>query len=69
MSDIQIASEKVAAIVEAAERAAEELRTTTEQRARERIAEADRAAAAARRRRRRRGRARSWAPLTSRPRR
>jgi hypothetical protein len=43
-SDIQIASRKVAAIVEAAERAAEELRVTTEQRARERIDEATRAA-------------------------
>ncbi len=44
-SDIAIASAKVGAIVEAAERAAEELRLKTEQRARERIAEADRAAA------------------------
>lgn len=43
-SDIAIASERVAAIVEAAEAAAEELRIGTEQRARERIAEADRAA-------------------------
>jgi hypothetical protein len=44
MSDIVVASAKVAAIVEAAERAAEDLRLKTEDRARERIAEADRAA-------------------------
>jgi hypothetical protein len=43
MSEISIASAKVAAIVEAAERAAEDLRHKTEERARERIAEADRA--------------------------
>jgi hypothetical protein len=43
-SHIAIASAKVAAIVEAAEQAAEDLRLKTEQRARERIAEADRAA-------------------------
>jgi hypothetical protein len=39
-----VASAKVAAIVEAAERAAEDLRLKTEERARERIAEGDRAA-------------------------
>jgi OpgC protein len=39
----QIASERVAAIVEAAEQAAEDLRAETERRAREHIAEADRA--------------------------
>jgi hypothetical protein len=44
LSEISIASAKVAAIVEAAERAAEELRLRTEARVRERIAEADRAA-------------------------
>jgi hypothetical protein len=44
VSDIAVASAKVAAIVEAAERAAEDLRLKTEQRARDRIAEADRAA-------------------------
>jgi vacuolar-type H+-ATPase subunit H len=43
-SEIVRASAKVARIVEAAERAAEELRRGAEQRARERIAEADRAA-------------------------
>ncbi|MCW3002030.1 MAG: hypothetical protein JWQ20_1328 [Conexibacter sp.] len=44
MSEISVASAKVAAIVEAAERAAEDLRLKTEDKARERIAEADRAA-------------------------
>ncbi|HWH93606.1 MAG TPA: hypothetical protein VNT03_07075 [Baekduia sp.] len=44
MSEISVASAKVAAIVEAAERAAEDLRLKTEARVRERIAEADRAA-------------------------
>jgi cell division septum initiation protein DivIVA len=44
MSGISVASAKVAAIVEAAERAAEDLRLKTEERMRERIAEADRAA-------------------------
>jgi cell division septum initiation protein DivIVA len=44
MSEISVASAKVAAIVEAAERAAEDLRLKTETRVRERIAEADRAA-------------------------
>ncbi|QEC49670.1 hypothetical protein FSW04_20205 [Baekduia soli] len=44
LSGISVASAKVAAIVEAAERAAEDLRTKTEERVRERIAEADRAA-------------------------
>jgi hypothetical protein len=44
MSEISVASAKVAAIVEAAERAAEDLRLKTEEKARERIAEADRAA-------------------------
>jgi hypothetical protein len=44
MSQISVASAKVAAIVEAAERAAEDLRLKTEEKARERIAEADRAA-------------------------
>jgi cell division septum initiation protein DivIVA len=43
MSQISVASAKVAAIVEAAERAAEDLRHKTEEKARERIAEADRA--------------------------
>lgn len=43
VSEISVASAKVAAIVEAAERAAEDLRLKTEERARERIAEADRA--------------------------
>jgi F0F1-type ATP synthase membrane subunit b/b' len=43
-SGIAVASGKVAAIVEAAERAAEELRLQTEDRVRERIAEAERAA-------------------------
>jgi vacuolar-type H+-ATPase subunit H len=43
-SQISVASAKVAAIVEAAERAAEDLRLRTEERVRERIAEADRAA-------------------------
>jgi hypothetical protein len=43
-SEISVASAKVAAIVEAAERAAEDLRLKTEDKARERIAEADRAA-------------------------
>ena len=42
--DVAIASARVASIVEAAERAAEELRGQTEQRARDRIAEAVRAA-------------------------
>ncbi|WCB94846.1 hypothetical protein DSM104299_03585 [Baekduia alba] len=44
MSEISVASAKVAAIVEAAERAAEDLRLKTEERVRQRIAEADRAA-------------------------
>lgn len=44
-SAIQVASDKVAAIVEAAETAAADLRAQTELRARERIAEADRAGA------------------------
>lgn len=44
-SDIAIASARVAAIVEAAERAADELREQAEARARERIAEAERAGA------------------------
>jgi hypothetical protein len=44
VSEISVASAKVAAIVEAAERAAEDLRFKTEERVRERIAEADRAA-------------------------
>jgi hypothetical protein len=44
MSEISVASAKVAAIVEAAERAAEDLRLKTEEKARARIAEADRAA-------------------------
>jgi hypothetical protein len=44
LSEISVASAKVAAIVEAAERAAEDLRLKTEERVRERIAEADRAA-------------------------
>jgi hypothetical protein len=44
MSAISVASAKVAAIVEAAERAAEDLRLKTEEKARQRIAEADRAA-------------------------
>jgi hypothetical protein len=44
MSAIAVASAKVAAIVEAAERAAEDLRLKTEEKARQRIAEADRAA-------------------------
>jgi uncharacterized protein (DUF885 family) len=44
MSEISVASAKVAAIVEAAERAAEDLRLKTEDKARSRIAEADRAA-------------------------
>ncbi|MDX6701692.1 MAG: hypothetical protein QOF26_1918 [Baekduia sp.] len=44
MSEISVASAKVAAIVEAAERAAEDLRLKTEEKVRERIAEADRAA-------------------------
>lgn len=44
LSEISVASAKVAAIVEAAERAAEDLRLKTEARVRERIAEADRAA-------------------------
>jgi hypothetical protein len=44
MSEISVASAKVAAIVEAAERAAEDLRLKTEEKSRERIAEADRAA-------------------------
>jgi hypothetical protein len=43
LSEISVASAKVAAIVEAAERAAEDLRRKTEERVRERIAEADRA--------------------------
>jgi hypothetical protein len=44
LSEISVASSKVAAIVEAAERAAEDLRLKTEEKVRERIAEADRAA-------------------------
>ena len=44
LSEISVASAKVAAIVEAAERAAEDLRLKTEEKVRERIAEADRAA-------------------------
>jgi hypothetical protein len=44
MSEISVAAAKVAAIVEAAERAAEDLRLKTEERSRQRIAEADRAA-------------------------
>jgi cell division septum initiation protein DivIVA len=44
LSQISVASAKVAAIVEAAERAAEDLRLKTEERVRARIAEADRAA-------------------------
>ncbi len=44
LSEISVASAKVAAIVEAAERAAEEMRIKTEERVRSRIAEADRAA-------------------------
>jgi vacuolar-type H+-ATPase subunit H len=44
LSEISVASAKVAAIVEAAERAAEDLRLKTEERSRQRIAEADRAA-------------------------
>jgi hypothetical protein len=44
VSEISVASAKVAAIVEAAERAAEDLRLKTEERVRQRIAEADRAA-------------------------
>lgn len=44
-SAIQVASDKVAAIVEAAEAGAADLRAQTEARARERIAEADRAGA------------------------
>lgn len=43
LSEISVASAKVAAIVEAAERAAEEMRRKTEERVRARIAEADRA--------------------------
>jgi cell division septum initiation protein DivIVA len=43
LSEISVASAKVAAIVEAAERAAEEMRIKTEERVRARIAEADRA--------------------------
>ena len=45
LSEISVASAKVAAIVEAAERAAEDLRIKTEEKARDRIAEADRAGA------------------------
>ena len=41
LSEISVASSKVAAIVEAAERAAEDLRIKTEEKVRERIAEAD----------------------------
>jgi hypothetical protein len=44
LSEISVASSKVAAIVEAAERAAEDLRLKTEEKVRARIAEADRAA-------------------------
>jgi hypothetical protein len=44
LSEISVASAKVAAIVEAAERAAEDLRLKTEEKVRKRIAEADRAA-------------------------
>jgi hypothetical protein len=44
LTEISVASAKVAAIVEAAERAAEDLRLKTEDKVRERIAEADRAA-------------------------
>ncbi|HWI72619.1 MAG TPA: hypothetical protein VNT55_11745 [Baekduia sp.] len=44
LSEISVASAKVAAIVEAAERAAEDLRIKTEEKVRSRIAEADRAA-------------------------
>jgi cell division septum initiation protein DivIVA len=44
LSPISVASAKVAAIVEAAERAAEDLRLKTEEKVRARIAEADRAA-------------------------
>jgi len=44
-SAIQVASQKVAAIIEAAETAAADLRAQTEARARDRIAEADRAGA------------------------
>lgn len=44
-SEIQVASQKVAAIIEAAETAAADLRAQTEARARDRIAEADRAGA------------------------
>lgn len=43
LSEISVASAKVAAIVEAAERAAEEMRIKTEEKVRSRIAEADRA--------------------------
>ena len=43
LSEIAVASAKVAAIVEAAERAAEEMRIKTEDKVRSRIAEADRA--------------------------
>jgi hypothetical protein len=43
LSEISVASAKVAAIVEAAERAAEEMRLKTEEKVRARIAEADRA--------------------------
>jgi hypothetical protein len=45
VSEIAVASAKVAAIVEAAEHAAEDLRMKTEERVRARIAEADRAVA------------------------
>lgn len=44
LSEISVASSKVAAIVESAERAAEDLRIKTEEKVRERIAEAARAA-------------------------
>jgi hypothetical protein len=44
LSEISVASSKVAAIVESAERAAEDLRLKTEEKVRERIAEASRAA-------------------------
>src|SRR4051794_26354432 len=44
LSGTSVAAAKVAAIVEAAERAAEDLRLKTEERVRDRIAEADRAA-------------------------